>query len=182
MIVLMVSYFVVGHSLPRHWSMLFSSSRLSSALVSGAGEASLPANDRHRVWLALTVSRCWGFLLRVIIESSRGCPAAMRLFCVTRGGPWATLFFTPHPSLAVGVVTGPASRPLWGSDSIVATLWYEDVCAWVPSLESDCWMSSPTCDHTASCRAYALPVFEGGCLQPDTVTNRWKVNGGGGAV
>lgn len=64
--------------------------------------------------------------------------------------------FTFQPSLAVGVLIGPASKPLLASDSIVAAVWCEDVCAWVLSLESDCWMSSPTCGHTASCGSFVL--------------------------
>lgn len=81
------------------------------------------------------------------------------------------------------MLTGPASQPLLSSDSTAATLWFWDVCAWVPSLESDWWMSSPTCGHTASCRAYALPVFEDGyCSLMLSPSGKWMAGVGWGGV
>lgn len=63
----------------------------------GCREASLPAKGRQGVAGPQSV-RVPGLLLRLIVESSQDCPAAKRLFCVTRGGgPQGYSFLHPNP-------------------------------------------------------------------------------------
>lgn len=96
-------------------------------------------------------------LFDLISESSGDCPVARQLFWSLRGGPTGTLSSTSNPLWPLACSWDLAENHCWA----VTQLWPPCgvrmfVLGWVLSPESDCWMASPTCGHTASCASSVL--------------------------